>query len=219
MSFLRAFRKAFLSPSRVFKSYSQCGEDAVIHHLLSIYQGPRVYVDVGCHHPKRGSNTFAFYRLGWRGLLIDIEQEKLLACRLARPRDQVICAAVSDGEREVDVFSDHSFSTLTTIDPQLGQSRGMARKATLTTRTLQAILEQTNVPKHFGFLSIDVEGQDLAVLKGLNLEYYAPELICIEALGPKEQGEVELHLAGHNYDFVSKAGPSCIFRRIRAIDF
>ncbi len=213
MSFLRAFRKAFLSPTRVFKSYSQCGEDAVIHHLLSIYHGPKVYVDVGCHHPKRGSNTFAFYRLGWRGVLIYLEQEKLLACRLARPRDQVFCAAVSDGEREVNLFTDHSFSTLTTIDPQLAQSRGMPLKATLTTRTLQSILAQASIPKQFGLLSIDVEGQDLAVLRGLNLKDYVPELICIEALGPQEKREVELYLANYDYDFVSKAGPSCIFRK------
>ena len=51
-------------------AYSQEGEDLVIDRLL---KGKRngFYVEVGCHHPHRFSNTFFFYKRGWRGVCID----------------------------------------------------------------------------------------------------------------------------------------------------
>ena len=50
-------------------SYSQEGEDLVVDRLLN---GKRngFYVEVGCHHPYRYSNTFMFYKKGWRGICI-----------------------------------------------------------------------------------------------------------------------------------------------------
>lgn len=212
--YLSAFRRAFLSPSKAFTSYSQCGEDAVLAHLLSIYDGPRLYVDVGCHHPRRGSNTYAFYRKGWRGVLIDLEEEKLLACRLARPRDKTVCAAVSNTERVVDLHMDKSFSTLTSINPEIVRSRNLSFVRQMKTQTLQSILDDLSFSKVFGLLSVDVEGEDAAVLMGLNLDVYQPALICVEELDNYGQnGRISDYLAGHGYRNVSKAGSSVIYRR------
>ncbi len=51
-------------------NYSQTGEDAIIRTLLHETQ-PGIYVDVGCHHPIRYSNTLSLYLHGWRGVNID----------------------------------------------------------------------------------------------------------------------------------------------------
>jgi len=52
------------------KSYSQEGEDMILRRLFE-KQNTGFYVDVGAHHPKRFSNTFFFYKKGWRGINID----------------------------------------------------------------------------------------------------------------------------------------------------
>ncbi len=50
-------------------SFSQFGEDAMLQSYLR--DGPGFYVDVGSGSPTEGSNTYALYLRGWRGILID----------------------------------------------------------------------------------------------------------------------------------------------------
>ena len=41
--------------------------------LYRIFEGRKTgfYVDIGCHHPFRFSNSYLFYKLGWRGICVD----------------------------------------------------------------------------------------------------------------------------------------------------
>ncbi len=48
-------------------------------------RGVGTYIDVGCNHPKRFSNTYALYRAGWRGLAVDLDPSLCKQFRLARP--------------------------------------------------------------------------------------------------------------------------------------
>ena len=52
------------------RSYSQEGEDMI---LRRIFGDKRLgfYVDVGAHDPRRFSNTYYFYKRGWRGINIE----------------------------------------------------------------------------------------------------------------------------------------------------
>lgn len=51
-------------------SFSNDGEDFILFkYLAKIKKGN--YVDLGSHHPVKGSNTFLFYLLGWRGICVD----------------------------------------------------------------------------------------------------------------------------------------------------
>src|SRR3989344_4572766 len=52
------------------RSYSQSGEDMI---LRSIFDDKKegFYVDVGAFHPKLYSNTYYFYKRGWRGINIE----------------------------------------------------------------------------------------------------------------------------------------------------
>ena len=45
------------------------------------------YVDVGVDHPRRYSNTYFFYKLGWRGVNIDAMPGSMNLFARIRPRD------------------------------------------------------------------------------------------------------------------------------------
>ncbi len=47
-------------------------------------------------------------------------------------------------------------------------------------RTLKDILEEAGAPRGFDFLSIDVEGHEIEVLRGIDLRRWRPHLIMIE---------------------------------------
>ena len=52
-SFFRKINKNF---------YSQFGEDKVLNEILKININKGFYVDVGCYHPKKHSNTYLLYK-------------------------------------------------------------------------------------------------------------------------------------------------------------
>jgi FkbM family methyltransferase len=201
VSLLKAFRKAFLSPLRIKKSYSQLGEDLLIQLILDrSSQVTPFYVDIGCHHPKRGSNTYALYKRGWRGILVDLEDLKVMACRMARPRDTVVKAAISSKREAVTIFSPSEFSTNTTI--ALSNVRDQAKYTaigTIQTQTLTDVLRDNSCPSAFGLLNIDVEGVDLEVLKSLDTSLFKPQLICVENWAAMEGLEKLLETEMHQY--------------------
>ena len=47
--------------------------------------------------------------------------------------------------------------------------------------TLTSVLQSVGAPKNIGFMSIDCEGEDLNILKQLDLVMFRPLLICVEA--------------------------------------
>ena len=47
-------------------------------------------------------------------------------------------------------------------------------------RTLDSVLEEARAPEHFDFLSIDVEGHEIEVLRGFDIARWQPRLILLE---------------------------------------
>ena len=219
---LQGIRRAFFSPSKWKKSYSQCAEDLIVEFIFKSrpIKSNGFYVDVGAHHPRRGSNTYALYKKGWRGILVDMEPDKVIAARLARPFDTCVQAAVSDGERDVGVFSPGPFSTKTTIDPKSTSGYGstnFVKTASVRTKTLTHILDDNSCPSDFDFLNVDCEGHDLEVLRGLNLEKYCPKVICVEIWEASEgiealtSSEIHVYLSKSGYVLFSWAVLSAIY--------
>ncbi len=217
IEYFEVIYKAFISPSKPKLSYSQYSEDLIIQTLFPREKRDGLYVDVGCHHPRRGSNTYGLYKRGWSGILIDLEECKVEANKLARRRDQVILAAVSDREEWLDIYSDKKYSTNTTIKRQNNQD-GKLLIGKIKTQTLSKILEKNHFPTQFELLSIDVEGVDFEVLKGLNLRTYQPKVICIEnwraqsSIDEVLASETHQYLTNQNYQLVALTGLSTIYK-------
>lgn len=179
---LSLVRKIFRIP--VAFSFSQGAEDII----LSYFQlpGPGTYVDVGCNEPVRFSNTFNLYLQGWRGINIDANRDLIYECQKIRKKDISICAAVSDSEREV-TFHKSKTSAVSTIDEDRLKdweklwTFAEEDKEKVVTKTLTSILDE-NLPagSQIDLLTIDVEGHDFMVLKGLDLTKYRPKVIIIE---------------------------------------
>lgn len=73
------------------------------------------------------------------------------------------------------------------------------------------------MPHQFEFLSIDVEGNDLKALKGLDLNKYMPRLIVFEweefNLARAEDEEIFQHLQDHGYTFVGYILTNAYFQK------
>ena len=110
----------YASLRRGRRTWSQEGEDGI---LARIFEGQRqgFYVDVGAHHPFRFSNTYFFYRQGWRGLNIDAAPGSMRPFRSHRPRDiNVECGiGLTAGRQDFFVFNDPALSTFDPVQAKL----------------------------------------------------------------------------------------------------
>ncbi len=167
-------------------SYGYKAEDRLIESLLKpIITEKGFYVEVGCNEPLFASNTFLFYRRGWRGICIDPNERLIKKHKRIRPHDQAFCGLVSDKEEEVEYveLDNEGLSTadLGHLQNALESGQNVRAKRKLKSLRLTTILDQLKAPAFFDFLSVDAEGNDMKVLLSLDFEKYQPKLIIVEA--------------------------------------
>lgn len=213
MDWLIAIAKILFSKRQSRRYYSQFGEDAVLSEIFGRRKKKGTYVDVGCYHPRKHSNTYLFYKKGWNGLLIDIERAKIIACRILRPKDRVLLAGVSDKAETRTIYAPKKYSVLTSLIPLRPEFKPIG---TIDCLTLTELLDKHLGGRDIDLLSIDVEGHDLNVLKGLDFSKYKPEVIVIESWEAKEpesifNGKINLLLVSKGYKLRGWAGLSLIY--------
>ena len=59
-----------------------------------------IYVDIGCFHPVKYSNTAKLFNKGWRGYNIDINKTSIDLFKIVRPKDKKIHAILSSNSKE-----------------------------------------------------------------------------------------------------------------------
>ena len=172
------------------KSYAQEGEDRV----LAVLMEPEVpkqgfYVDIGAHHPTRFSNTMYFYDRGWRGLNVDARPGFAKEFNQMRGRDIAVECGVSSSEGELK-FYEFNEPALNTFDPEIAQRRDgkrhyrVEREVTVPVRTLVSLMDQfVGLDQTIDFLSVDVEGLDVDVLRSNDWQRYRPRFVLTEVYG------------------------------------
>ena len=243
-AWLRPLLKRLMAPNQVMfvqkmealyftpyfrRSYSQEGEDMILRRVFE-GQTAGFYVDVGAHHPKHLSNTYAFYRQGWRGLNIDAMPGSMRVFRQLRPRDISVECAIAADKRTV-VFYIFNNPSLNTCDEVLARSRvhrfrRIEREVSMQARRLDDVLSH-HLPKGqtIDFLNIDVEGLDLEVLQSNDWARFRPRFLIAECwdLQLEHLDQLASHpmvsfLAEHNYALYAKSYSTAFFRDRNAGD-
>lgn len=212
-----------LHPPYASLSYSQEGEDAVVARVLeeSVHSG--FYVDIGAFHPMQYSNTYAFYRRGWRGINIDARPGSMAPFNQLRPRDINLELAISDSP-EVLTYYEFNEPALNGFCKEVAlKAEGSGHYRIVATRQIQTVTLAQALNNHLpegqsiDLLDIDVEGLDERVLRSNNWDKYRPRIILTEAIGLREISRafecplVPL-LGNYGYELVAKTMNTLIFR-------
>ena len=163
--------------------YSQFGEDRFIEQFFATKENG-LYVDVGCNHPVAYSNTWSLYLRGWRGICIDANAELISKFQKTRPMDTALQRVISDEKKTVEFY----FSKTSHLISGIGsKTEGFWKRTAKNSNVVRCestelceVLKEHNVPRKFDLLTIDVEGEELAVLNSLNFNAYTPQLIAVE---------------------------------------
>ncbi|MHB8913393.1 MAG: FkbM family methyltransferase [Minisyncoccota bacterium] len=169
-------------------SYSQEGEDLVLSRFLEA-STTGFYVDIGAHHPKRFSNTYFFYKKGWRGINIDAMPGSMEAFKRDRPEDINLEIAISDKKQALTyyLFNEpalNGFSEAVSKERDGAKGYSIIGEKKIETNTLKEVLDK-NLPTstQIDFMSIDIEGYDFEALVSNDWQKYRPRFVLVEDLG------------------------------------
>ena len=205
---------------KTFKYKSINNLDRKIESYLNFNNG--FFVELGANDGISQSNSYYFEKYReWKGVLIEPIPHNYLKCLKNRSkRTQVFCnACVSFEYKEkfVEIIYSNLMSTSLGLETDIGNAENHTLKGKqfleedesnfnfgAVANQLDNILFKANAPKQIDFLSLDVEGAELEVLKGINHNKYRFKFICIES---RNIAKITDYLSINNYYMIEKLSP------------
>ncbi len=164
-----------------------------------------VFVEVGANEPKLFSQTWHLEARGWRGLLVEPIGDLCERLRRERPQSTVVQAACGrpGGPAEVDLQVTKNPAHSTILGHLEDPTDEVVRTEGVRLATLDGLIEESGLDR-VDFVSIDVEGAQLEVLRGFDLRRHRPRLLVIE----DHLRNLSLHrfLTGSGYALVKRTG-------------
>jgi len=148
--------------------------------ILKIYKENGFFIELGANDGLAQSNTARFeFSKNWTGILIEPSFEKYIQCIENRKNSICLNYACVDNEYKNDfILGDFNGNLMSSIDGKRLNNNNLVQVKTI---TLEKVLDKyKNIDIEIDFLSLDTEGYELNILKGLNIEKYRPKFILIE---------------------------------------
>jgi FkbM family methyltransferase len=196
------------------RSFSQCGEDLFFQAYFGDHKG--TYIEIGGNHPLRNSNTYLLYRMGWSGVVVEPIQRLHLKHKQFRPRDIQVMAAGGECSGGL-TFYEMIPSVLSTCEPErasqtVSKGEGLIyREYSVPVMTVSDIYRKYLPDRQVDLLSIDTEGHDLAVLRGVNWEEIRPKIVICEADSDLVGASTCGFFAAQGYDHLKSFGYNLLF--------
>ena len=178
-------------------SHGRC-IDHILDEIINNRDG--FFIELGANDGLEQSNTafFEFHR-GWTGLLIEPSLDKYTQCVTNRKSSLVVHGAcVSDTYEGSTVLGDFDGSLMSSIS---GKRLGRSSSVSVPAFTLSKLLERFNGCE-IDLLSLDTEGYEMEVLKGLDIQRNSPKYMIIEIYW-KDFDDISEFLSSNGYRLYS----------------
>jgi FkbM family methyltransferase len=180
---------------------------------------PKFFVEIGANDGISQSNTKYLELYGnWRGILIEpipsVFQklkknrsaknyfENSACCSFEYSSNEMsliyanLMSITLDGQSDIVDRREHAEIGATTLN-----SGDETYLLTVPALTMNSILNSNKAPKRINFLSLDVEGSELEVLKGIDFSEFTIEYICVES---RNFDLIDSYLVQKGYIFCEK---------------
>ena len=213
---------------RKVKYYSQNGEDYVLWEFFD-YKRKGFFVDIGAFDGRHLSNTYSFEEKGWKGICVEAHPDYFPL--LKENRSNSLClhyACVGERNRGYVDFHVEKMGLLSSILDTRDYNedvksryakRGLPfegfNSVSVPAATIDELLERHSGDKvKLDFISIDVEGYEIEVMKGFDTGKYSPRIIIIEANTELARDEIIDYIANkEGYHFAGRLVENLFFVR------
>ena len=180
------------------------------------------FFEAGAHDGYTQSNTYHLERhRGWSGVLVEPVPELRAKCERRRARSHVLgCALVGPDYPDPEITI-HFGDLMSTVGADTHAASGLAvvgRSAysvSVPARTLSSVLDEAAVGV-LDLMVLDLEGNELDALRGLDLERHAPRHLLVETLErATQQPALDAMLSSH-YEPLDALSDYDLLYRLRA---
>jgi FkbM family methyltransferase len=218
-----------IDPRRVYFGLDEL--DRALSAYLDIDYG--YFVELGANDGVSQSNTLHFEKFrGWSGVLVEPTPHNFLKCRANRSSHTHIfccaCTAFDYAEKFVEVAYSNLMTTPIGLDSDISDPIAHAREGrrflapadTVFTfgaraRPLNDLLIEAGSPATIDLLSLDVEGAEMEVLKGIDHDRFRFRYICVEC---RDIDRMTAYLKTNGYELVEKlSGHDFLFKDARMV--
>jgi FkbM family methyltransferase len=197
-------------------SYSQYQEDLILDAIFQKQDG--FYVDIGANDPIEFSNTYRFYKKGWRGINIEPQKDRVDLFLKTREGDINLNLGIGKERGQLE-FYNLGVHTLSTFDKETAVAHAKRFKTdiietiVIKVERLETVLsEYLPQGKHIDFMSIDTEGWDMDVLLSNDWNRFRPSIVVIEVGSQLE--EIMKFFKNNSYELVYKNSCNYFFKDI-----
>jgi|LakMenEpi03Aug12_release.lakeMendotaPanAssembly.Ray.scaffolds.fasta_scaffold238712_2 FkbM family methyltransferase len=188
-----------------------------LQEILSTIQNG-FFFEAGANDGVEESNTHFLELNGWQGILVEPNPSKYYQCSLNRKAQSIHGALVSNTYNEPTVKGNFLRTDRNSLmcsifdipdyftEHQKQEIYGKINEGAVEVPalTLEYIFDTNNV-KHVDFLSLDLEGYEVAALSGLNFNKIKPKYILIETANNPDYQQYTLEfLSNKGYSYFEK---------------
>jgi FkbM family methyltransferase len=175
------------------------------------------YIDIGAHNGITINNTYIFEQLGWKGVCVEPMPDIYLQLWKNRKCDLINAAIADKNVNDADFVRVLGPDMLSGLDSEMLDSHrerikkenGIVESIRVNTITFDTLMQNYPDVTHVDFLSIDVEGGEISILKTINFNKYSFGIITIEN---NEPGNVLIELMQNKgYQILCKSGGDIMF--------
>jgi FkbM family methyltransferase len=191
--------------------------DRQIEKYLDFDRG--YFVELGANDGRFQSNTLYYEQTrGWRGVLVEPAPKLYQQCRENRsPADFIVnaaCVSFTYPNETVQLIYSNAMSVALHVESDLGDPGAHAELGRqflrpeetvfnfqAPARTLNSILFEADAPRRIDFLSLDVEGAEIEVLKGVDHKTFRFRYMLIEC---RDIDRLNEYLKAADYSLLEK---------------
>lgn len=159
------------------QSYSQHGQDVWAFRTLR-QKKSGFFIELGAFDGITGSNTLMLEQVGWQGICI--EPAHWYFERLCENRSCIcVNALIAGGDRPTATFLQSPDQMSGIADHRSWQAHEV-HKIEMQTRPMVEVLRQCRAPREIDYLSLDVEGAEMEILRDFPYGEYQLGLLTVE---------------------------------------
>ena len=147
------------------------------------------YLDVGCYHPIKESQTAFLYKNSWRGVNLDISKQSIDMFKIFRSRDLNLNLGLFTKTGKQNAYFEGDISTVSSLDKNYLKKIGRKnkKKKSIKVITLKKLRQKYNL-KEINFLKLDCESIDESIIIQASLKDLDCNFLSIELLPQTHYG-------------------------------
>ncbi len=206
------------------KFFSQAGQDKIIKNHFFQNKKNGFFIEIGAYDGIIGSNCYHFEKfLNWEGIAIEaskIQYDKLKNNRKCKTVNKAISNKIKDVEfveviEGLTQMSGINNENNTAIQIINNNENSKTKISKITTTTFE---EEIKSNFEIDYLSIDIEGEELDLLKSIDFNKYTIKVISVENNVP-DKFNYNTFFKSKNFSFFDRIGQDEIFFNNRYYKF